>query len=114
MPRPFDITTPKDKVDLDGEGRGQAAFTVSNSSGATARGRARVVPGDPVQAAWYTIDGDTERTLRSDQTTQYAVRISVPKDTAKGDYTVRLDMVALDNPDEIAVDPAWLQRRQPD
>ncbi len=104
MPRPFDITTPKDKVDLARDGKGQATFNVSNSSGATARGRARVVPGDPVQERWYKIDGDQERTLRHEQTTQYIVRAEVPKNAAKGEYTLRLDMIALDRTDEVAVE----------
>lgn len=104
MPRLFDITTPKDKVALDAEGKGQATFTVSNSSGATARGRARAVPGDPVQEKWYRVDGDVERSLRADQTTQYTVTIAVPKDTPKGEFTLRLDMIGLDRTDEVAVE----------
>ncbi len=104
MPRPFDITTPKDKVALDAEGKGQATFSVSNASGGTARGRARVVPGDPVQERWYRIEGDHERTLRDRQTTQYTVRVAPPRDAPGGEYSVRLDMISLDNMDEVAVE----------
>ncbi len=104
MARHFAITTSKDKIELNAHGEGQATFTVSNSSGATARGRARIVPGDPVQARWYTVDGDPERTLRADQTTQYTVRIAAPRDTPRGEYTLRLDMIALDKTDEVAVE----------
>ncbi len=104
MPRIFDITTAKDKLDLDDEGKCQATFSVSNSTGATTRGRARVIPGDPVQERWYKIEGDHERTLRERQTTQYIVRVAPPRDAPRGEYSVRLDMVALDNTDEVAVE----------
>lgn len=104
MPRPFAITTAKDTVSLGNDGTGQATFTVSNTFEQAALGRGKVVPAEPAQEDWYQIADDIERTLRPDQTTEYTVRVKVPDGTPTGDYSMRFDMVLLDNRDEVAVE----------
>lgn len=99
MPLPFAITTANDSVALDKDGVGRATFTVSNVSGAQARGRAKVVTGDPAQEKWYTVDGDVERTVRGGLETVFTIRAAVPPTTAKGDFSLRLDVVVLDTVD---------------
>jgi len=100
MPSSFAITTAANSTPLDANRKGQTVFTVSNTSMRALRGRARIVSDNPAAAAWFKLTGDTERDFTLNGTQQYAVQIAVPPTVAAGNYTVRLDMVGVDNPDE--------------
>jgi hypothetical protein len=100
MPNPFSITAAADSVPLDAQGRGSTTFTVSNISGQLRRGRARLVPSDPGQASWLSLDGEAERNFAADGTQQYTVRVSSPPGAPVGRYTFGLDVVSVENPDE--------------
>jgi hypothetical protein len=101
MPRPFDITTTGGEVALDASGRARAVFTVSNISGRSRRGRARVIPGEGAQAAWFTVEGEAEREFTGERAThQVGVSVQVPTGTAPGSYRFGLDVVSVENPDE--------------
>jgi hypothetical protein len=100
MANPFTITTAADAVRLDSQGRGSTTFTVSNRSGQLRRGRARLVPSDPGQASWLSVDGEAERNFTADGTQQYTVRVAPPPGAPVGRYTFGLDVVSVENPDE--------------
>jgi len=100
MPSSFAITTAANSTPLDGSRKGQTVFTVSNTSVRPLRGRARVTPDSAATATWFTLTGGAERDFTVNGTQQYAVQIAVPPTAAAGTYTVRLDMVGVDNPDE--------------
>ena len=100
MASPFAITTASNTVLLNDKRQGQVTFTVNNISGRPLRGRARLVPQNPAIADWLKIAGDAERDLVIAGTQQYTAQVSVPPKGAAGNYTFRLDMVAVDNPDE--------------
>jgi hypothetical protein len=100
MPNPFSITAATETIPLDAQGRGSTTFTVSNTSGQIRRGRARLVPSDPGQASWLSVEGETERNFAADGTHQFAVRVAAPPGTPAGSYTFGLDMVSVENPDE--------------
>jgi hypothetical protein len=100
MPNPFSITAAADSVRLDSQGRGSMSFTVSNTSGRSRRGRARLVPADPGQASWLSLEGEAERDFTADGTHQFTVRIAVPPGTPVGRHTFGLDLVSVENPDE--------------
>jgi hypothetical protein len=100
MPNPFSITAATDTVRLDAQGRGSTTFTVSNISGRARRGRARLIPTDPGQASWLSLDGEAERDFTADGTQQYTVRAAVPPGTPPGRHTFGLDVVSVENPDE--------------
>ncbi len=100
MASPFAITTASNTVLLNDKRQGQVTFTVNNISGRPLRGRARLVPQNPAVSDWLKIGGDAERDLTIAGTQQYPVQVSVPPQAAAGNYTFRLDMVAVDNPDE--------------
>jgi hypothetical protein len=100
MPSSFAITTAVSSTPLDAGRSAQVSFTVSNTSGHPMRGRARVTGLNPVAAAWLTLTGQAEREFAASGTQQYAVRVAVPQDAPAGDYTFRLDMVGVNNPDE--------------
>jgi hypothetical protein len=96
----FAVTIATASVPLDASRRGQVAFTVSNTSGRSLRGRGRIVAENPSAAAWLTLVGPAERDFPVAGTQQVAVQVAVPPDAAAGSYTFRLDMVGVDNPDE--------------
>jgi hypothetical protein len=49
---------------------------------------------------WLHLAGEADRDFSTNGTQQYTVAIEVPDTAAEGDYTFRLDMVGVDNPDE--------------
>ena len=100
MPSSFTITSPTNSVLLGANGQGQATFTVSNISGRLNRGRARLVPQNPLSAAWLKLNGEAERDFEIASTQQYSVAINVPPKSPAGSYVFRLDMVGVENPDE--------------
>ena len=100
-PPPFGITTLTSTIPLQASRQGQAVFTVSNLTGRPVRGRAILVPGNPMAAPWLQVAGAEERDLAAGATEQYHVQVSVPPDAAGGDYLFRLDMVGVENPDEL-------------
>jgi hypothetical protein len=100
MPSLFAVTTAANSVPLDGNRKGQIVFTVSNTSVRAVRGRARIAPDGSAAATWFALTGEAERDFTVNGTQQYTVQIAVPPTIAAGNYTVRLDMVGVDNPDE--------------
>jgi hypothetical protein len=102
----FTITAAGQTVALDAAGSGQAAFTVTNTTGATIRGRAIPTPqpgaegGQAPAKEWFTIQGEALRGFAPGTAEQVVVAVKVPPGTPPGKYAVRLDVVAEANPDE--------------
>ncbi|HXJ93707.1 MAG TPA: PASTA domain-containing protein [Terriglobia bacterium] len=96
----FNITTASNTVRLDGQQRGEVAFTVSNTSGRPLRGRAKLVPLDSTPKSWLTIAGESERDFPAGGVQQFTVQVAVPSESKEGRYVFRLDAVAVQNPDE--------------
>jgi hypothetical protein len=99
LPNEFAITAAADRVTLDADRRGRAIFTVSNMTDRQLRARARVAPFNTEAAGWFSI-GEPEREIPLSATQQFTVEISVPPSAPPGDYTFRLDVVGVENPDE--------------
>lgn len=100
MPGMFGITAATNTVQLDNRRQAETLFTVFNGSGRPVRGRARVVPLNPVSERWLTLLGEAERDFPAAGTQQYTVQITAPPDAMAGSYPFRLDMVGVENPDE--------------
>src|SRR5262245_45050431 len=100
MKRVFAITTANETARLDSGGKGEVAFTVTNSATRPIRGQLRIKPLDSTKADWLSIAGETERDFSLNATQQVAVKISVPAGTTAGKYSFRLDAVSVANPDE--------------
>jgi hypothetical protein len=96
----FAVTAVAAGVSLDGERRGLASFTVSNTTDQPRRGRAQVVPLAGADATWFTVVGDAARPFQPGATEQFPVQIAVPPAAPGGTASFRLDAVAEDNPDE--------------
>lgn len=100
MASTFSITSTSTAVHLDAQQRGEVAFTVSNTSGRSVRGRAKLVAQDPAQRDWLTVAGDTERDFPVSGAQQFIVQVAVPPASKEGKYVFRLDAVSVQNPDE--------------
>jgi hypothetical protein len=100
MPTPFAVTTASNSVFLDTDRTGTAQFTVSNQSGRSVEGRAQLVTDDPEAASWISLRGPAHRAFATAGTEQYTVEIDVPPDAPSGNYTLRLDVVGEERPDE--------------
>jgi len=100
MSSSFAITTAANSTPLDGNRKGETVFTVSNTSVRSLRGRARITPDNAAAATWFALVGGAERDFTVNGTQQYTVQIAVPPAAPAGNYTLRLDMVGVDNPDE--------------
>lgn len=100
MTCPFDITAADNSVRLHAKRQGEATFTVYNRSGRPVRGRAVLVPQNPITTPWLTLAGDLERSFAIAAAEQMRVQVAVPQDAPPGNYTFRLDMIDVENPDE--------------
>ena len=100
MARVFAITTDRDTVQLDLEGKGEIAFTVTNSTERSLRGSAKISPQDSTKADWFSIAGEMERDYPPKATQQVAVKIAVPPGTPAGKYPFRLIVSSTANPND--------------
>src|SRR5205085_8223670 len=100
MPSPFAITAATNAVPLDSNHQGQTSFTVSNTTAQAIRGRARLWTQPTAAGPWLSLLGEAERDFAPDQSQQYALHIAVPPTAPTGDYTFRLDMADVANPEE--------------
>ncbi|HKC03372.1 MAG TPA: PASTA domain-containing protein [Sphingomicrobium sp.] len=92
-------TTVELKRAADATATGSIVFNVTNKSSDSCAGRLSVVPSGSSKEAWFTIDGDRERTFASGETQTATIKVTAPKDVAAGDYPFRLRAVAVNDPD---------------
>ncbi len=100
MPTPFAITAASNSIFLDKDRRATAAFTITNVSGRPLRGRVRLTFPNEAVAPWVSVVGAAERDFAIAASQQITVQVAVPPAAPPGQYTFRLDMVGVDNPDE--------------
>jgi N-acetylneuraminic acid mutarotase len=100
MPNSFAITAATTTIALEGNRQGQASFTVSNTTAHPVRGRAHVVAQPASAAPWLSLQGEAERDFAGTGSQQYIVQLTVPPTAPAGDYTLRLDMVNVADPDD--------------
>lgn len=106
MSTPFAITAASNSLFLDEDRAGEVTFTVSNQSGRAIEGRARLVveeaeaEAETEAEAWVRLRGAAQRTFAIAGTEQYTAVIEVPEEAPGGSYTLRLDMVGEERPDE--------------
>jgi hypothetical protein len=96
----FVVTSPVNEVALGADRSGQFAVSVSNVSGFQRRVVLRLVPTEPANVAWFSVDGEAEREFTLAETESYTVTVRVPSDVPAGTYQVRCDAVAEDQPQE--------------
>ncbi len=96
----FTVTAAGQSVQIDQAGGGQAAFTVTNTTAASVTGRLLVTPQAPAPTEWFTIAGPATRSFAPGAAESVAAQVVVPRGTAPGTYSFRVDAVAENNPDE--------------
>lgn len=102
----FRIEGATDQVLLDGSRRGQASFTVFNDSHQNLTVRARVVTEGQAEAGWFTV-ADAERPSPVDSELPFTVQVAVPAGAPAGSHRFRLEVVAVEDPDEYSGEGPW-------
>ena len=100
MDSAFSITTTTNAIVLDAAGRSAAVFTVNNQTGRSVRVRTDVSAFPPTPAAWFTIDGASERLYPPGGAEAVTVLVAAGAPAPPGQYAFRLDAVSVDRPDE--------------
>jgi hypothetical protein len=72
-------------VTLNGEGKGEVTFTVTNGGTAQDRSVLTVTPLDGAAESWFTVD-EPQRAVAAGASVVYPVAVSVPEGTAAGTY----------------------------
>ncbi len=90
---PFRITADPSHVVLDAQRQGEVAFSVSNATDESVRGRAKVVPAESHQAWWLSLEGDAERDFGPYQTLEFRVGIAPPLTAPAGEYSFSFDVL---------------------
>jgi hypothetical protein len=86
---------------------GAVQFAVNNGAGEIIDGKLSVLPDGQAKPEWFTIDGDAQRDFGTSGSETVKVNVSVPADVAQGDYSFRLQVAAVTDPDnEFARSPS--------
>jgi hypothetical protein len=102
----FSITSAQPSARLAITRRGRLDFTVTNTAHRDLTARAHVVPEGTAKADWFTIVGP-QRDSPPDTTHQFGVQVAVPIEAPPGAYRFRLDVVAVEDPDEYEGEGVW-------
>ena len=100
MSSAFAITTSVSEVDAVPGTPLPLQVTVTNKTGQPLQALARVVTAPPERAGWATVD-PPGAALAPEQTQVFGIHLTVPPGTPGGSFTVRLDVIDRDNPDEV-------------
>lgn len=101
---PFSVTGPA-AVTLDGDRRGVTSFVVANTTGRPVTARLLVQPVNGADAAWFALDGPTDRPMPVAATLTAQVHIAVPIGVPAGEHGVRLDSAIEEAPEQLASGP---------
>ena len=82
-----------------GPATGSIVFNVTNKSSDASSGRLGVVVSGDSKEAWFTVEGDRERTFAAGETQTATINITAPPGTPAGNYPFRLRAVAVNDPD---------------
>ena len=85
---------------------GTATFSVTNNATQPLAGRFSVVTQGDAKPQWVEVMGDAQRTFAPSETQQVSVSVSVPAAAPPGDYTCRLRVVNVNDPDNDYTDGA--------
>ncbi len=78
---------------------GSVVYSVNNKASDTRAGRLSVQAVGQTKAEWFTIEGEQERKFDPANSETVSVKLSVPGDVAAGNYSFRLRVVAVNDPD---------------
>lgn len=103
------VSSSVQRIELDGQGRGEITFTVVNAGPAPEQAVFDVKPGPGADRSWFEIFGPSRLVVIPGAAVDFEVACTVPAGTAVGRHTVqgvaysagRPDTVALSNPVEL-------------
>lgn len=113
MPPTFIITAASQMLQPGPDGTARVAYTVYNASNAPLRGRAALIPLNPVAGEWVSLAGTAERDFAPSSAQQYTVVVTAPPDTPPGAYGFRLDMYDPARPEATYTDGPPVQFQIP-
>src|SRR5688572_30378613 len=99
MENPFAITVPSESLKLR-DGRGETTVTVANTTTRAFKGRAEILSDKPEAGPWLTVSKNPERQFAPGSVEQFVVRLNVPKGAKEGEYTFRLRLADVADPNE--------------
>jgi hypothetical protein len=102
----FSITSAQPSERLPVTRQGRLNFTVTNTAHRDLTARAHVVPEGSAHGEWFTVVGP-QRDSPADATHQFGVQVAVPMAAPAGAYRFRLDVVAVEDPDEFEGEGVW-------
>ncbi|MEJ2666015.1 MAG: PASTA domain-containing protein [Deinococcales bacterium] len=85
---------------------GAASFSITNKTNQPLAGRLSVVPQGDAKAEWFEVMGEAQRNFAASETQQASVNVTVPGDAPAGNYTFRLRIVNVNDPDNDYTDGA--------
>jgi len=98
----FEVTAASREITLDeADGRrGRVRFNVLNVAGGARTCRFIVNPAGGAEAGWFRIEGEQERTLQPNTSTDVDLAVEVPADATPGERRVRVDVAEVSAPEE--------------
>ena len=98
----FEITAAGREISLDeADGRrGRVRLNILNTAGEARTCRFIVNPLGGAEAGWFRIDGEPERTLEPNTSTDVDLVVEVPEDASAGERRVRVDVAEVSAPEE--------------
>lgn len=78
---------------------GSIVFNVTNRAATATPGRLSVQTAGQAKQDWFAIDGDKERSFAPGETQTISIKIAIPPEVAAGDYSFRLRVVSVNDPD---------------
>lgn len=105
MPKSFSVTTDQTNLSLVSERKGEAVFTVTNTTDRPRRAQLYLKPQGNTKESWFQVGGEMTREFSAKETHSVTVRAVIPNETPQGSYPFRL-IVALDSdPDDVTEGP---------
>lgn len=108
MSAAFAITSQRGSVEVDARRPAVVDFAVVNTSGRALEGQGRIHVDGGARSEWFTIEGERTRAFAAGAVERYSVRIALPSTVPPGGYRFRLLVVALESPDDLFGDSAWI------
>ena len=94
-PTPWIVEPSAEKVELR-DNRAEVTFTVKNQQATRQRAVFEIVPGDAVAASWFAIEGERQRPIEANQSSQFKVTVTAPAGTPVASYWFQARVYAAD------------------
>ena len=94
------ITSAAERIALDGQKKGEAAFTVTNA-GPRDTAVFEVVPMEGAEPSWFTVDSP-QRTVGSRESVSYLVKVAIPPTAKPGSYAMKGRVYSADPNENVA------------